>query len=531
MICNRFVRRWARLLAFSLAMLVLASQPALTDPADVRAAPPGHRSGAADEPASADTPVRAYDQPARAAAKFYTIRLTAVNDDTNQPLSDVEVRIVNQVDGSRHLFRTDSRGRLQFECPSIRDQAAGNIEVRKDGYVPLRYGWGFEGGPKAPGELTLKLRRGITMGGIVVAAADRPVEGVTVVMTVTRYGPAKRSPNPTGLETYYEVPSRTGPDGRWRTDSVPPGAETVHLQLIHPDYVCDGCTTLGSSGRMAKVASLRDQSDRQVLLKGMRIDGRVLDVRGRPIAGARIADSTRGLTFLEYVWRADTDAEGRFHIHLPRGKSVKLTVQVHGYEPATQQVAADPDRPSIEFRLPPGQRLRGRIVDPRGHPIAGAQVVIPSIVAHKGIYFNQRTDAQGRFEWDSAPAEPVSFRIAAEGYLLPDDFVRLTAGDNEAIVVLKPAVNVRLEVVDARTGQPIPAYVMQIGTPEPGTKELTWGEPMVMSRPHTFSRSFESEKGPYQFKITAEGYAPCGVVVPAERTSVREVVKLEKAPE
>ena len=87
------------------------------------------------------------------------------------------------------------------------------------------------------------------MGGVVVYAADRPVEGVTVVMTVSKYGPGKRPKNPIGYEMYYEVPSKTGPDGRWRTDSVPPGVEIVHLQLIHPDFVSDGSTTLGAAGR------------------------------------------------------------------------------------------------------------------------------------------------------------------------------------------------------------------------------------------------------------------------------------------
>ena len=53
--------------------------------------------------------------------------------------------------------------------------------------------------------------------------ADQPVEGVTVVMTVSKYGPGKRPKNAIGDEIYYEVPSRTGPDRKWRTDSVPPG--------------------------------------------------------------------------------------------------------------------------------------------------------------------------------------------------------------------------------------------------------------------------------------------------------------------
>ena len=138
--------------------------------------------------------------------------------------------------------------------------------------MPLRYGWGSKNSPEKPVDaLAIRLRRGTTMGGIVVYLGDQPVERITVVMTVQKYGAEKRPKNPTGLEIYYEVPSRTGPDGRWRTDSVPPGAEEVHLQLIHPDFVSDGSTTLGAGAvlrssppcRSNRPPGLEERSDDQ----------------------------------------------------------------------------------------------------------------------------------------------------------------------------------------------------------------------------------------------------------------------------
>ena len=139
-----------------------------------------------------------------------------------------------------------------------------------------------------------------------------------------------------------------------------------------------------------------------------------MDEQGRPIAGARVVDSTTGLVFLDYVWKAATDAEGRFHIHLPRRKAVRLTVQARGRQPAAREVVPDPDHPEVEFRLPPGKRLRGRFVDPGGHPIAEAWVHIPPFPFCKGISFNARTDAEGRFEWDSATdgGSPIHRRCA-----------------------------------------------------------------------------------------------------------------------
>ena len=368
------------------------------------------------------------------------------------------------------------------------------------------------------------------MGGIVVYAADQPVEGVTVVVSVSKSGAGKRPKNPTGDEIYFEVPSKTGPDGRWRTDSVPPGVEIANLQLIHPDFVSDGSTVVGAPGRTPDLAALRDQTDRQVLTKGAKIVGRVVDANGKPIAGAQVVDSTRGLTFLTYVRRVFTDAEGRFHIHLPRGGDVTLTAQVEGYQPMTLKVVAQPDSPPVEFRLARGRMLRGRVVDTQGKPIAGASLIIPSYGKHKGVFFRKWTDAQGRFEWDSAPEGPVEFSIGAEGHD-GADLTYLTAGEKEAVVVLKPELDVRLRVVDAETGKPIPQFDFRIVAGKPGTGDSRWGQPTHVESDEPYRIALEPEKGPYQIKVIAGGYKPAQTrFIRGDEKIAREVIKLEKSP-
>jgi beta-lactamase regulating signal transducer with metallopeptidase domain len=474
--------------------------------------------------------VRAYDVPVPVSAKFHTATLIVLDDETDKPLAGVDVMLLNYVDLKYHTFPTDSNGRLRFEYPYNGAKPVLNLEVRKNGCVPVRHAWGFDDGPDQPADaVTIRLRRGTTMGGIVVYAADQPVEGVTVVMTVSKYGPGKRPNNPVGYEMYYEIPSRTGPDGRWRTDSVPPGVEEVHLQLIHPDFVSDGSTTLGASGRSPKLAALRDQSDRQVLTKGVKISGRVVDARGKPIPGAKVVDSTKGLTFLTYVRHAFTDPDGRFHFHLPRNGDLTLTVQVKGYQPATVKVAAEPHThtPPIEIRLAPGRTLRGQIVDPQGKPIAGASLMIPSYSRHKGILFRKWADAQGRFEWDSAPEESVEFRIGAEGYVSIDP-ISLTASDKEAVIVLKPAVDVRLRVVDAGTGKPIPRFGIQTGRADKGSQDFRWGGAMG-AHEGDYHTTLEAEDGPYQIKVFADGYAEARTrIFRGEEKTVRAVIRLMK---
>jgi beta-lactamase regulating signal transducer with metallopeptidase domain len=519
------ILRWPGRLGIAMIVLGLSSLLGMVELGRARASQPIPLS-------DNSAPERAYELSVPESAKFQTVTLTVLDDETSKPLAGVEVEILNYVDLQDKHFLTDNAGRLRFEYPSI-GKPSLNIELRKNGYVPLRRYWGdSEDSMPVVDDLTMKLRRGTTMGGIVVYAQDQPVEGVTVVMTVNKYGPDQRPQNPTGHEIYYEVPSRTGPDGRWRTDSVPPGAELVHLQLIHPDFVSDGSTTRGARPRLPKVAALRNQTDRQVLTKGVKISGRVLDDKGTPIAGARVVESTQGLTFLRYVRNAITDAEGRFYFHVGRGGPVSLTVQVKGYEPKTRVVLPDPDTPPVEFRLPPGKKLRARVVDPKGKPIAAACVIIPSHRGvHKGIFFREWTDAQGHFEWESAPAEPVGYAIGADGYVWVEP-IALTAGEKEEVVVLKPALDIRLRVIDAETGKPIETFGIQTGTANPDSPGFRWAPPTSGEFHGEYRTSLEAEKGPYQIRVIANGYTQAQTrVFSGEERKVTETIALVRQPQ
>ncbi len=453
---------------------------------------------------------RAYDPAVPRFAEHRTIALTVLDDETSRPLFNAEVRINNHIDSRTHVFRTGSPGRLLIEYPSLHGEPLLSIEVRKEGYVPLGRGWGFVGSPGPPESWTFRLRRGTTMGGIVVAAAERPVEGATVLMTVTSYGPGTRPANPTGSEYHHEIPSRTGPDGRWRTDGVPPGADEVKLRLIHPDFVSDGAPTLGWTERSPRPAALREQSDRQVLLTGLALEGRVIDQEGRPVAGARIDDLTRALRSSEFEWCRRVGAEGRFLFHLPRGKGFVLRAAAQGYSPETWEVSPEPDRPAIKFQLGRGKRLRGRVVNPAGHPIEGAQVFALIVLPIKPFNLHAWTDEDGRFEWGNVPAEPVEFKITAEGYI-DDPVSRLTASDVVAQVPLRPAVDVRFVAIDAQTREAIPRFHTQIGARDPETNEFRWGPRMGRSAPRRFEILLAAEKGPYKFEISADGYVPARI--------------------
>ena len=87
-----------------------------------------------------------------------------------------------------------------------------------------------------------------------------------------------------------------------------------------------------------KWSLLRSQLDHQMMTKGVKLPGRVVDAAGKPIPGARVSESSDGMTFLTYNRHTETDAEGRFHFHFNPNEKVTLTVQVKDYEPDTKSV-------------------------------------------------------------------------------------------------------------------------------------------------------------------------------------------------
>jgi hypothetical protein len=92
-------------------------------------------------------------------------------------------------------------------------------------------------------------------------------------------------------------------------------------------------------------------------------------------------------------------------------------------------------------------------------------------------------------------------------------------------------VDVRLQAVDAQTGQPIPRFRVEIGKREPGTDRFSWGPRMGRSAPKSFAAVLDAADGPYHFRISADGYAPARILVPSTRTVLRKTIKLDRARE
>ena len=100
--------------------------------------------------------------------------------------------------------------------------------------------------------------------------------------------------------------------------------------------------------------------------------------------------------------------------------------------------------------------------------------------------------------------ESVVYSVHADAYLRRDR-VPLVAGDKEAIVVLKPGIELTLRV--CRDRQIIDWFNIQTGTVSEGSQDFRWGPASIGQRQGDYRTSLEAENGPYQIRISADGYA------------------------
>lgn len=152
------------------------------------------------------------------------------------------------------------------------------------------------------------------------------------------------------------------------------------------------------------------------------IVGSVVDVRGRPLAGARVTNSVRQLPEpLERGLQArdlrpaprsvETDAEGAFRI-VSIGS--QLVVEAPGHAPWQGRVQAGPDpEVLVRVRLTEGTRLAGEVVDSDGRPLAGGRIRLsfpPPLHARELL-----ADEDGRFVAEHVPATPVLVTARPKG--------------------------------------------------------------------------------------------------------------------
>jgi len=403
---------------------------------------------------------------------------------------------------------TDEKGEFRFES------------LREGAYFPLTLASGhvFRVGEPVPvragetRELTIRLDAGAQLGGQVVDASGAGLGEVRLTAVFRPPGLVGFGKLIRKLVGYLNgeflrgpIVARSGPDGRFLFDSLPPGTyDLVAVAGTRPPVTVEAVST----GNLSVLVYLGE---------GAEVRGSVVRREGGPLEGIRIdLEPDRGTAALPFPGAgvalelmsdlvgdeepmvAVSDPSGAFEFdNVPPG-NYRLRIRERGYVPVERSVAAEKGaRADLgRLELDPGESVYGRVVDSRGQPIEGALVSVQP--ADPGFFLGRgdtggdlwseriqaRTSADGSFE--VAGLTKMKYRILAQasGYAVGTS-EPLDPGAGTTITLL-PGWSVAGYVSRADTGEPLAGATVSAGgrtsrTDEEGAFQLEGivpGEPM-----------------------------------------------------
>jgi hypothetical protein len=203
----------------------------------------------------------------------------------------------------------------------------------------------------------------------------------------------------------------TDDEGRFQLAAEAAGCIAI---ARHPEFVASD-----------QVALAVGRSNTLRLSRGGGIEGDVIDERGAPLGSYLLAVETYHGSATEGVptgqLKSIQDPRGAFAWErLPPGRYV-LTASADGRPPMrSRPVDVEVGRSTAHVRitLARGATMSGRIVDATTHrPIAGAVVALDAFTGTRADAVRPaRSDDQGSYALEGAPAGPFSVRVTRDGY-------------------------------------------------------------------------------------------------------------------
>lgn len=108
-----------------------------------------------------------------------------------------------------------------------------------------------------------------------------------------------------------------------------------------------------------------------------------------------------------------TDKEGRFIFSGIQNGQVWLLITADGFAPELQKLETTTN--SVSISLQRANPVLAVVHDASGHPLANALFQVTSWKGDSWLQHFGYSDAEGKFRWDSAPADPVTFNISYPG--------------------------------------------------------------------------------------------------------------------
>ncbi|HTG44174.1 MAG TPA: carboxypeptidase-like regulatory domain-containing protein, partial [Verrucomicrobiae bacterium] len=478
---------------------------------------------------------------ASAAASGEGLRLSVQSAATGEPIPNgsVELRGWQEARFLKGTFVTDLQGNCIVAFPRATVTEV-QLTTRIPAYADTRLLWRPKQGDKIPEIYTLRLEKGIPIGGLVINEQGEPVAGAKVGFNNRENGMTG-----TSLESHsfawIEVESDSA--GRWSIDRI--AADTlraIYGGASHPDYVGSEYLDLSQSATAEK--KLRDGTFVFKLGNAVVVRGVVLDRDRNPVSGAAVLVGPRGMSGSRETTAA---LDGTFEARGVKPGKTFVTAQAPQFAPTSLQVEISSNTPPVELVLQGGNILRLRVVNPAGEPLAHANVWLDTMdrtpdgtVQSVQADFSPKTDPDGRVFWDQAPSGKLRFSIAVKGYSRRDD-IEVEAGGSEHMIVLQPGLKISGTVTDSATGKPIPRFRIVCGWPQTSLPELKLPPHWSNIDRHTLAFTdgrFEylleeqivggTKEWKYIFRFEAEGYASfVSPIIDRDNGEARLDVKLD----
>ena len=214
---------------------------------------------------------------------------------------------------------------------------------------------------------------------------------------------------------------RTDSSGKWSSQRVPAGFDSLALSLSHPEFVpveYDQATPQAATVKVVSKESLLAGTAEMQVQPGTVVEGKVQDAKGQPISQAQVLlqitkdDETSSQ-------RGETSAGGHFRFVVTTTGTATLVAEAGGLAPKHLALAALEGQPALEpvtLTLLKGRTVQGRVVDAEGKAVAGANIVVASWNNVGPLKWHSESDVDGRFTWDSAPNERTLLQFSKSGF-------------------------------------------------------------------------------------------------------------------
>lgn len=424
------------------------------------------------------------------------LRVRVTSAETGDPLpgAKLQFRWTDMDDG----FEANERGEIVVQALTAQQW---HLDVMADKYAADTRDLTLVAPETA---IDVRLAPGGEINGRIVDPSGKPLSGAAVGVRVQ------------GQPMYDLDRTKTDDEGRYRLQYLPLQTPLdLSASLAGYDFARKSTNVVDQAPSDQGDLTLKPLADSGT------VSGQIVDIQGQPIVGAKLENTGSSSS---NVRRATSDAGGKFRIEKLYERNydhrVLLSVRAEGYSP--RELSITPEQLSgqeeLLVTLEPGHKIRGRVLDDAGQPVAGAAVYFADgNRGFSGTGGSMKTDREGRFESRSLPGG-CNFTVQAQGYSnlelpsLPLD------GDTEIQLRLDPMGLIRGQVTNALTGKPLENFNVKLAFPlERRPEDKPFGG--ISSTRVDPGQEFVTSDGKFELKdlmnesvldviVSAQGYRP-----------------------